>query len=173
VTAQVSPSGVDPNDPASESARMDADMALESIGRHVGVRTLATAESITAGRVAQLLATVPKAAEFFRGGLVPYQEPLKRELLGVTAASVYSHRAAREMAAGAARLFGASVAVATTGVAGDAPMDGVPPGTVFVGLSCDGEVSSFVHVLDGEPEDVAERAAERALAELAIALRAL
>jgi nicotinamide-nucleotide amidase len=170
VNEAASPSDVDRIDP-TDPASMDADMALELIGRHVGVRTLATAESITAGRLAQMLATVPKAEEFFRGGLVPYQEPLKRELLGVAADSVYSHRAAREMAAGAARLFGASVAVATTGVAGDAPMDGVPPGTVFVGLSCDGDVSSFAHVLDGEPDEVADRAAERALVDLAIALR--
>lgn len=163
----ISSRSVDPADPES----MDADLALELIGRHVGGHTLATAESITAGRIAKLLATVPKAAEFFCGGVVPYQEPLKRELLGVTAESVYSHRAAREMAAGAARLFGASMAVATTGVAGDAPMDGVPPGTVFVGLSRAGEVSSFAHVLDGSPDEVADGAAERALIELAIALR--
>ena len=140
------------------------------IERHAGASLVATAESITAGRIARHLATVPGAEDFFRGGLVAYQEEVKRRVLGVEAPSIYCPRAACEMASGAARLLQASVAVATTGVAGDRPVDGVPPGTVFIGLSVDGVTQSFTYQFDGEPVDVAEGASEQALFDLALAL---
>ena len=81
-------------------------------------RTIATAESCTAGRLAEVLATVERATDFFRGGIVAYQEWVKRDLLGVTASSVLTPEAAAQMAIGAARLMRAEVAVSTTGVAG-------------------------------------------------------
>jgi nicotinamide mononucleotide (NMN) deamidase PncC len=55
-------------------------------------------------------------------------------------------------------------------VAGERPVDGVPPGTVFIGLSVDGEVRAFTYQFDGEPVAVAEHASEQALVDLARAL---
>ena len=49
-----------------------------------------------------------------------------------------SEACAREMAAGALRLFGADVAVALTGAAGPDPHDGAEPGTVFAALAAAG-----------------------------------
>ncbi len=149
---------------------MTLQQALETIARHVGSRTIATAESISAGRIAAQLATVPGAVDFLRGGLVAYQERIKRGLLGVEAASIYSPLAAREMALGAARLLSADVAVATTGVAGGEPVDGVPAGTVFVGIALDGNADARAYHFDGAPERVAEQAGEQALVDLARAL---
>lgn len=149
---------------------MNLQQALDLIGLHAGSSSVATAESVTAGRIACHLACIPEAATFLRGGLVAYQEEVKRGLLGVQADSIYTPRAAGEMAAGVAELLGASIAVATSGVAGDAPVDGVPPGTVFIGLSVDGEVRSFTYRFDGDPTEVADRAAEQAVLELAKAL---
>src|SRR3954464_6252989 len=82
-------------------------------------RTIATAESCTAGRVAEVLACVEQATDFLRGGLVAYQDEVKRGLLGVTARSVLTAEAAEQMASGVARLLDADVTVSTTGVAGD------------------------------------------------------
>ncbi len=65
-------------------------------------RTVATAESCTAGRVAEALATVERATEFLRGGIIAYQEWIKRDMLGVTADSVLTSEAAAQMAIGAA-----------------------------------------------------------------------
>lgn len=79
-------------------------------------RTIATAESCTAGRIAGALAAVEQAFAFFAGGLVAYQERVKRELLGVTARSVLSFDAAEEMALGVAKLLDADVTVSTSGV---------------------------------------------------------
>ena len=84
----------------------------------LGGRTIATAESCTAGRIAEVLACVESAVDFLRGGLVAYQDAVKHDLLGVVAESVLSVEAAAQMAAGAAELFDADVTVSTTGVAG-------------------------------------------------------
>jgi nicotinamide-nucleotide amidase len=124
-------------------AMRDDDLA-DRVATLLEGRTIATAESCTAGRVAEVLATVDKASEFLRGGVVAYQESVKRRLLGVTAASVLTEAAAEEMAAGVAELLDADVTVSTTGVAGDDELDGSPPGTVYIATSVDGRVSSRV-----------------------------
>ena len=134
-------------------------------------RTIATAESCTAGRLAEVLACVEKAADFLRGGLVAYQDEIKRRLLGVTADSVLSIDAAKEMAVGALGLFGADVAVSTTGVAGDKSEDGTPPGTVYIATAVGDRVSATEHRFTGTPEEVCDQARHRALLELMSAMR--
>ena len=133
-------------------------------------RSVATAESCTAGRVAEVLACVEHASEFLCGGLVAYQETTKRELLGVDARSVLSTRAPEQMAVGAAALFGADVTVSTTGVAGDTDEDGSPPGTVYIATSVDGVVVSRVHRFTGSAEEVCDQARRQALLDLHTAL---
>ncbi len=86
------------------------------------VRTLAAAESLTGGRVQARVAEISGASGFFVGGVTAYTLAQKVHLLGVNrghAAEVncVSARVAEEMAAGACRLFGADLAVATTGYA--------------------------------------------------------
>jgi nicotinamide-nucleotide amidase len=147
----------------------DEDVARRVVAGLEG-RSVATAESCTAGRVAEVLASVEKASDFLRGGLVAYQEPVKRELLGVTARSVLSTEAAEQMAAGAAALFGADVTVSTTGVAGDDEEDGSPPGTVYIATSVDGVVSSRVHRFTGSAEEVCDQARRQALVDVEEAL---
>src|SRR5215203_2437893 len=134
-------------------------------------RTIATAESCTAGRVAAVLACVEKASEFLRRGLVAYQVQIKRDLLGVTAESVLTHEAATQMATGAARLFGADVAVSTTGVAGDDCQEGTPPGTVYIGTAVGHRVTATEHHFDGTPEEVCDQARHQALLDLITALQ--
>jgi nicotinamide-nucleotide amidase len=107
---------------------------------------------------------------FLRGGVVAYQETVKRDLLGVTAESVLTAEAAEQMADGAARLLGAEVAVSTTGVAGDEAEEGTAPGTVYIGVKVDDIVTSKVYQFHGSPEDVCERARRQALLDLVVAL---
>jgi nicotinamide-nucleotide amidase len=146
----------------------------EDLARQVAAlldgRTIATAESCTAGRIAEVLACVEKAADFLRGGLVAYQEQIKRDLLGVTAGSVLSLEAATQMAIGAARLFGADVTVATTGVAGDDTEEGTPPGTVYIATAVDGRAVANEYRFDGAPEQVCDQARRQALIDLVHAM---
>jgi PncC family amidohydrolase len=159
--------------PRGDTADAAAATALaEQVAALLAGRTVAAAESCTAGRVAAALASAEGAADFFRGGLVAYQVAVKQELLGVSSSKVLNLRTAEEMAVGAARLLAAPVAVATTGVAGGDPVDGVPPGTVFVGVTVDGTTASARHWFPGEPEDVCAAAAAQALRDLVEALQA-
>ncbi len=147
----------------------DDDVADEVADLLAG-RTIATAESCTAGRVAEVLATVDKATDFLRGGVVAYQESVKRDLLGVTAESVLTERAAEEMAAGVAGLLGADVTVSTTGVAGDDEQDGSPPGTVYIATYVGGRIASRTHRFHGSAEAVCDQARRQALLDLVDAL---
>ena len=97
----------------------------ESVGalfRERGL-TLATAESCTGGLVAELVTDHPGASEFFRGGIVSYDDSVKTAVLGVPATLITSRGAvstevARAMAEGARRALGVDVALAVTGLAG-------------------------------------------------------
>jgi nicotinamide-nucleotide amidase len=67
-------------------------------------------------------------------------------------------------------MFESDVAVATTGVAGDEPEDGVAPGTVFVATAVDGTVSVGRYQYDASPPQVCDLARHQALVDLRAAL---
>ena len=82
------------------------------------------------------------AEEWFRGGLVAHQVPVKRSLLGVTETSVLNETAAEEMAVGVASLLALTSRCRRAGssVASDRMVS--LPGTVFVATFVDGAVTS-------------------------------
>jgi nicotinamide-nucleotide amidase len=113
----------------------------EVVGRllRAAGRTIACAESLTGGALSARLARAPGASDYLLGSIVAYQPDAKRDVLGVRQETidgpgVVSRECAAEMAAGARRVFGADVGISLTGAAGPEPHDGVPPGTVWVGL---------------------------------------
>lgn len=97
--------------------------ALREVMHRMGnVYGVAVAESLTAGHVQAQIASAAGSSRYFRGGITAYTHDAKVRLLGVDpvhAAEVncVSERVAHEMALGAARMFGAEIAVATTGYA--------------------------------------------------------
>lgn len=97
--------------------------------------TLAVAESLTGGLVASRLVNVPGASDWFRGGIVSYASDVKVSVLGVPEGPVVSAAAAAAMAEGVRRLLAADVGLAVTGVAGPDPLEGHPPGTVFMAVA--------------------------------------
>jgi nicotinamide-nucleotide amidase len=97
--------------------------------------TFGVAESLTGGLVASRLVNVPGASAWFKGGVVAYDSRVKYDVLGVPEGPVVTEAAAAAMAAGVARVTGAAVGLGITGVAGPDDQEGVPPGTVFVGLA--------------------------------------
>jgi len=115
--------------------------------------TLGVAESLTGGLIGARIVNVPGASETFRGTIGSYATDVKRSVLGVTASSVVSEEAAREMAEGARRVLGADVAIAATGVAGPTEQDGVAVGTVFFALAMPGQPTEVVSTrLPGDRE---------------------
>lgn len=101
--------------------------------------TLAVAESLTGGELGSRVVSVAGASAFFRGGVVAYANEVKAVVLDVPIASLDEHGSvstpvARAMAAGARRVLGADVGLATTGVAG--PIEqGAPVGAVVIAVS--------------------------------------
>ncbi len=93
--------------------------------------TLAVAESVTCGRVQSRIGEISGASEFFLGGITAYTVAQKVRHLGVEYAAAaacdgVAAEVAAQMACGAAALFGADVAVATTGYAEMAAGGGKP-----------------------------------------------
>jgi nicotinamide-nucleotide amidase len=135
--------GVD--DETMESAVLDA---LRSRAWTLGV-----AESLTGGLIGARIVNVPGASDTFRGTIGSYATEVKRSVLGVTAESVVSEEAAREMAEGAQRVLGADVGIAATGVAGPTEQDGVAVGTVFFAIALPGHPTEVVSTrLPGDRE---------------------
>lgn len=112
--------------------------------------TLATAESCTGGLISSRLTDVAGSSEVFTHGFVTYANEAKISMLGVPVQAIRDHGAvseivAREMADGALKMSGASVAVAVTGIAG--PSGGTeekPAGTAWIGVAVSGgETETF------------------------------
>ena len=126
--------------------------------------TLGLAESVTGGLVAGRLTGVPGASEVFRGSIVSYASEVKHRLLGVPDGPVVSEAAAAAMARGARRALGADVGLALTGVAGPTEQDGMPVGTLCVGIAMDGEeVRTFTLRLPGQRDQMRQMSVISAL----------
>ena len=85
-------------------------------------RTIAVAESLTAGHLQALIASVPGASAYFLGGITVYSIEEKVRLLGLDEASVravnaVSEEVARSMARSVLNLFRSDIALSTTGYA--------------------------------------------------------
>jgi nicotinamide-nucleotide amidase len=131
--------------------------------------TLATAESCTGGKIAQLISAVPGASACFKGGIVAYSNQIKIDVLKVNLDtirqfSVVSNEVAKEMALNCRSIFNTDYAIATTGNAG--PIKGnseAEIGTVCIAIATPNEV--FVEEFNfGQPrEKVIDRAVNKAL----------
>ena len=97
--------------------------------------TLGVAESVTGGLVSGRITAVPGASQAFRGCIVSYASEVKFDLLGVPEGPVVNEATAAAMAEGVCRVLGSDVGLALTGVAGPAEQDGMPVGTLCVGVS--------------------------------------
>jgi PncC family amidohydrolase len=134
-------------------------------------RTVATAESLTGGSVADLVSSGPGASATFVGGVVSYATRIKQQLLGVSEETVVRHgvvsaECAAEMAAGVRVLLGADFGVSTTGVAGPDAQEGKPVGLVYVGVAGPAGVRTEELHLSGGRTDIRAEVTRRAVAAL-------
>jgi nicotinamide-nucleotide amidase len=137
-------------------------------------KTVAAAESITAGHVQALLTSVPGASNVFRGGITAYQAPIKVELLGVDAAlaertDCVDEEIARQMAKGALKLFKSDYAIATCGYA---DREEGNPYAFFAVAQQPGTILHCERIeLSGSRVDVQQQTAQKALNVFAALLR--
>jgi len=101
-------------------------------------KTIAFAESCSGGYVQHKITTIAGSSEYFQGGLVPYHNELKINVLGVKAETLAAHGAVsqetvEEMAENARRLFRSDIGAASSGIAGPGGgSEEKPVGTVWI-----------------------------------------
>lgn len=140
--------------------------------------TLAVAESCTGGGLGARITARAGSSAYFLGGVLAYDDAVKREVLGVpddllARDGAVSVSVAEAMASGARRLTGADWALSVTGVAG--PGGGSadkPVGLVYVCCAGPGAQVVDEHRLSGDRERVRQRAVALALQRLRRALSA-
>ena len=151
----------------------EGEETLESVlGRALlrAKKTLAVAESCTAGGLASRITSVPGSSDYFKGGVVSYSNDVKRDFLGVQSKTLsrfgaVSPECAVEMAEGVRRKMKASLGISITGIAGPGGGSAKKPvGLVYVGLSgfTKKPLTRQLHLL-GDRETVRKRAASWAL----------
>jgi nicotinamide-nucleotide amidase len=131
--------------------------------------TVAFAESCTGGLAGELITSEAGSSAIFRGSIVAYSDELKTGVLGVKPETIadfgaVSEPTAREMAEGAKKVCGSSVAVAITGIAG--PEGGSadkPVGTVSFAVCGPGTTRTSTKLFAGGRERVRTAAAYYAL----------
>jgi nicotinamide-nucleotide amidase len=131
--------------------------------------TIALAESCTGGLVADLITDVSGSSGYFQGGVVAYSNRSKVELLGVPPELIDKHGAvskevALAMADGVRRVYGTSIGLSTTGIAGPTgATESKPVGLVWIAYAdANGSVAVMLN-LGNDRRRVKERAAAAAL----------
>ena len=156
-----------PNDEKPESELPE--LKLSRLWSPATPLTVAVAESCTGGAVAARIVSVAGSSNYLLGGIVAYSNDAKRRLLGVSeeilaTRGAVSAECAAAMAEGARRVFGADVAVSTTGIAGPAGATARKPvGLVYVGLATPTETHVDEHHFTGDRAAVIAAATEAAL----------
>lgn len=132
-------------------------------------KTLATAESCTGGKIAQMITSVTGASAYFKGSVVSYSNSAKTTVLGIEDDFIQKHEVvsaevAVAMATKVKQLLQTDYAIATTGNAGPTSEPGeAEVGVVFIALATPETVlvSEFNF---GQPrEKVIDRAVNKAL----------
>lgn len=110
------------------------------------LKTIATAESCTGGKIAEILTSIPGASTYFKGSVVSYATDVKINVLGVLESliqehSVVSAEVASAMALRVKQMMQTDYAIATTGNAGPTKDDtDAAVGSVFIALATPNEV---------------------------------
>jgi len=131
-------------------------------------KTIATAESCTGGKIAQMFTSVAGSSHYFRGSVVSYATDTKVSVLGVSQNTIDTHtvvsaEVAKEMAIGIQKLMQTDYAIATTGNAGPGKGDAeAEVGTVFIALATPNEIIIEEFNFGQPREKVIDRTANKA-----------
>lgn len=145
--------------PLSECARL---LALQK-------KSIACAESATAGRFCSSLALRAESGQILIGGIVCYDVQVKTGLLGISKEFIErftpeSAEVTKALAEALPNLFSSDVYLAITGLVspGGSETSEKPVGTIFIHVKIDGKDFSARQTFSGSPEDIILQAVDRA-----------
>lgn len=136
---------------------------LNSFTRHFINRreTIAVAESVTAGKLQNLIAAAENSTNFFEGGITVYNLVQKNTLLGVNfdeavKCNCVSPKVAEEMATGVCRLFKSNWGIGVTGYASPVPELGITELFAYFSVAYNGKalLTEKIHTSRGSAERV-------------------
>jgi PncC family amidohydrolase len=135
--------------------------------------TVATAESCTGGMISAALTSVAGSSAYFMGGVVAYDNSIKKRLLKVPAKILEKHGAvssetAIAMARGVRKLMRADCSVSVTGIAGPGGGTKVKPvGLVYIGIAFGESALCFECRFSGSRETIRNKTSAAAIRFLA------
>ena len=101
---------------------------------------LSLAESCTGGFISKRITDIPGSSVFFLGGIVAYDNDIKRNILGVSNDDIVkfgavSKQVSESMAINVFQKFKSDISIACTGISGpDGGLEDKPVGTVYISL---------------------------------------
>lgn len=133
--------------------------------------TVGTAESCTGGSIAAAITAIPGSSDCMKGGVVAYANAVKTGVLGVDPTAIEALGAVslpvvEQMTAGAAKVLGADLTIATSGIAG--PGGGTPDkpvGTVCLAVRLGDLCEAKCLHMPGDRAGVVKRTVDTALLE--------
>jgi PncC family amidohydrolase len=141
--------------------------------------SLSVAESATGGMIAARIVEIAGASDYFKGGVVSYDNSVKQHVLGVAGTTLQqwgavSEQTALEMAEGVRKLMDTDISIADTGIAG--PAGGTPTkplGLFYIGLATKTDTRVQEFFFSGTRAQIRKQATEHALVLLRDYLRSL
>jgi nicotinamide-nucleotide amidase len=129
-------------------------------------KTIACAESLTGGLFQSMITSVAGASAILKGGIVCYTNEAKVHLVDVSKKTIdsfgaVSEQCAKELAENVREKLKADIGISFTGAAGPDPLEGNPPGTVWIGISeKEKESKAMLLKLAGERNQIRDRTAK-------------
>ncbi len=130
---------------------------------------LATAESCTGGLLSKMITDIPGSSDYFLGGVIVYNDGIKKTLAGVKASTLKEYGAvsrptALELAAGVRKRLRSDIGVSITGIAGPSgARPGKPVGTVYIGVSSSDKSVARKFLFKGNRASIRRQSAAEAL----------
>ena len=139
-------------------------------------KTVATAESCTGGKVAQILTSIPGSSQYYKGSVVCYAKEVKIDVVGVSADTIAKHsvvsaEVSLELAQQIRKIMKTDYGIGVTGNAGPTTDDtDEEVGVVFIALATpDGEIVEKFNF--GQPrEKVIDRTVNKSMEMLQAAI---
>ncbi|MGV6831361.1 MAG: competence/damage-inducible protein A [bacterium] len=131
-------------------------------------KTLATAESCTGGKIAEVITSAPGASAFFKGSIISYATEVKHDVLNVDEElikkyGVVSEEVAYAMAEGVQKLLRTDFAITTTGNAGPTKGDqNVEVGTVCMAIASPNAIKTYTFTFGNHRTRVIQKSVNKA-----------